>query len=1050
MWRNDPTSALPGPTPEAGSPCASEGGLLSRFLFDREDHALLKIVGDVLGRRKIPGMRRLLTPYLHPHGIKEMAAPRELRMAYAIIHLLGSLEAGMAGDRIKALRSLRDEVLFSAESDLEKNTARLLLQTIKELVRAKDDPLRQLELAHDFRAASSGRPRVVRRGLAEHHLLEMPEEWNQVAFDDHVHDANTKGRKSPTHLIMDAWIKGIRKLTVIHNNFVRPEVASELLQAARIMGMSVRIGLEYRTRHAGSYLKMIWIPRGFNEIGEFLEFLTKPEVGAFLRRGREAARYQKRYVMEVLEAFNATHRQAIGAHCGVAVAALDPQEFIAFVGAGQASIMHLGRFAHNAVQEALAARVRELLSGGADPRGPECAALFAHMDRLSPEFLIDTCLSPAENPGLRNPDIPCDGPDCPDILNITPCELIETVHELHALNRFVLTLDGHGPEDVLMILSECRGAVTHVEIFNLHDYECDPSRDNAEIIECIAAVNSGNPVKIKKFVRRVMRRLEDRDDPVSREKVRRLSDVLDNMAGLMGYYKTTPLRACIGTDSTGQSSRHHGMGLVVKDTLPARARRHLEHGHSQQRKALPVGVEVAPSMQYHTVSGSPSLTRRAAGLALSSPLFRYAALRPRVKWSRVRYYRSTEKTANIYTLGGVQPPSGQAFRESLAAGPRGCRFSFRYANSSLKNFLKILAGFVPAALSFALTKDWWVLAWFGPFIWFGITGLRNVIQSVLGCGGLRRSPVLKWNEYVSFSRLADSLLYTGFSVPLLDWVVKTMVMQQGFGITVESAPATLYAVMAAVNGVYIATHNALRGLPRKAVTGNLFRSAVSIPLAIGVNALIAWILATAGVPDAGAVIQQWAAVISKLCSDSVAGVIEGLADRSKYMAMRLRDYKAKAKKLYDTYSTLELRFPQKDVESLLESPKELSEALSTDKADLEKILYVNALDLLYFWMYQPRARTVLRLLIPGMSKDERRAFLLSQYVLRREYEISRLFLDGLVGKNFARALSFYLSHYQEYLDELQHLAGMCPASDPEDWDAPSSAEDALDKGGAEA
>jgi hypothetical protein len=667
------------------------------------------------------------------------------------------------------------------------------------------------------------------------------------------------------------------------------------------------------------------------------------------------------------------------------------------------------------------------------------------MDRLSPEHLIDAHLSPENNPGLQNPDIPCDAEGCPDILRLTPCELIETIHEFHSLNRFVLTLDGHGPEDVLMILSECRGAVTHVEIFNLHDFEVDPSRDNAEIIELVAVVNSGNPVKIKKFVRRIMRRLEERGGPGVAEKLARLSDVLDNMAGLMGYYKTTPLRACIGTDSTGQSSRHHGMGLVVKDTLPARAARHLERGHSQQRKALPVGVEVVPSVQYHTAAGTSPMTLRAARLALFSPLFRHAALRPSLKWSRVRYFHASEKSANIYTLGGIQPQSGQAFKERITARPRQRGFSWRYANSSLKNFLKILAGFVPAALSFALTRDWWVLCWFGPLIWFGITGLRNVIQSVLGCGGLRRSPVLKWNEYVSFSRLADSLLYTGFSVPLLDFVVKTLLMERGFGVTAQGDPVALYTVMATVNGVYIATHNAFRGLPRRAVTGNLFRSAVSIPLAIGANALIGGLLTMAGVPDAGGVMQQWAAIISKLCSDSVAGLIEGLADRSKYIAMRLRDYKAKSKKLYDTSSMLEVRFPQKDVEDLLESPQELSAALSSDKADLEKILYVNALDLLYFWMYQPRARTVLRLLIPGMSQDERRAFLLSQYVLRREYEISRLFLDGLVGKNFARALSFYLSHYQEYLDELQHLAGKCPASEPPEWDAPPPADDAPEK-----
>lgn len=1046
MWRKPTTpDVIRKPPAQPGLPFESGGALSSRFLFDPADHALLRIVNDVLGRKKFPGLRRLLAAYLHPHGIKEMAAPRELRIAYAIVHLLGSLEAGMAGDRIKALRSLRDEVLVSAESELEKNTARLLLQIIKELVRQRDDPVRQLELAHDFRAASSGRPRVVRRGLADYHLLEMPEEWNQLAFDDHVHDANTKGRKSPTHLIMDAWIKGIRKLTVIHNNFVRPEVAAELLQAARIMGISVRIGLEYRTRHAGGYLKMIWIPKGFSEIDEYLEFLTKPEVGEFLRQGREAAQFQKRYVMEALEAFNATHRPAIAAETGVELEALRPEAFTAFVGAGQASLMHLGRFIHNAVQAPLQDKARSLLAEGSDPDGPELTDAFAHMDRLSPEYIIETYLAPDKNPGLRNPDIPCDEPGCPAILRLSPCDLIERVHEFHTLNRFVLTLDGHGPEDALILLSECRGAITHVEIFNLHDFEVDPSRYQPEIIEMVSVVNSGNPVKIKKFVRRVMRRVEERGGPRAEETLARLRGVLDNMAGLMGYYKTAPLRACLGTDSTGQSCRHHGMGLVVKDTLPRRAVRHLEHPRGHQRRALPVGVEVEPTVAYHTTRDDSPMVRRAARLTFSSPLFRHMGLKPRLTWSRRRYFQATPETANIYTLGGIQPPSGVIFKKKLLDGPRSPRFSWRYARSSFKNSLKILAGFVPAAISFAMTKDWWVLCWFGPLIWFGITGLRNVIQSVLGSGGLRRSPVLSWNEYVSFSRLADSLMYTGFSVPLLDYAVKTLFLDQGLGITAQTNPVALYTVIAAVNGGYIATHNALRGLPRRAVTGNLFRSALSIPLAIGLSSLLSALLGLAGVPDAASVIQQWAAIISKLCSDGVAGFIEGLADRSKYIAMRLRDYKTKSRKLYDTYSLLELRFPQKDVESLLESPQDLSESLSTDKVDLEKILYVNALDLLYFWMYQPRARTVLRLLIPGMSQDERRAFLLSQYVLRREYEISRLFLDGLVGKNFARALSFYLSHYQEYLDELQKLAGESPMSPPQEWDAPPPSEEVPDQ-----
>ena len=76
----------------------------------------------------------------------------------------------------------------------------------------------------------------------------------------------------------------------------------------------------------------------------------------------------------------------------------------------------------------------------------------------------------------------------------------------------------------------------------------------------------------------------------------------------------------------------------------------------------------------------------------------------------------------------------------------------------------------PAFLTFALTKDWWVLAYLGAFIWFGITGLRNILQSVLGGGGFRRSRLLNWNDYISWTRITDSLLFTQDSHYYSYWI----------------------------------------------------------------------------------------------------------------------------------------------------------------------------------------------------------------------------------------------------------------------------------------
>ncbi|HSM91083.1 MAG TPA: hypothetical protein VLT56_13780, partial [Desulfobacterales bacterium] len=249
---------------------------IPRYLFDRKDHELIRIVNDVLSSSKFA--RKLYFSYFHPNGIKEMAETKGLRSAYAVAQLLSSLEIGGVEDRLNALRSLRLEVIDTAEGPLPKNTARVLLQIMKNLVRAYGDPRRQLELAHDFRMTASGKPRIVRRQLKQHHLLEMPEEWNQIAFDDHVHDANTKGRKSSTHLIMDAWIKGIRRLRVIHYNFIEPRFAAELFEAAKILDIDVRIGIEYSARYRDKYVQLIWVPRGFADAQAFLCFLAEPPV----------------------------------------------------------------------------------------------------------------------------------------------------------------------------------------------------------------------------------------------------------------------------------------------------------------------------------------------------------------------------------------------------------------------------------------------------------------------------------------------------------------------------------------------------------------------------------------------------------------------------------------------------------------------------------------------------------------------------------------------------------------------------------------------------
>jgi hypothetical protein len=119
---------------------------LPGLLFDRKDHELLRLIEEVLARETSrKSFKDLLNPYLNPHGIKEMAASQGFRIAYAMADLLHSLEIGRADDRLRALRALHDEVMNITHSSLRYNTARVLLQIVKELVRVRGDYGRRLE-----------------------------------------------------------------------------------------------------------------------------------------------------------------------------------------------------------------------------------------------------------------------------------------------------------------------------------------------------------------------------------------------------------------------------------------------------------------------------------------------------------------------------------------------------------------------------------------------------------------------------------------------------------------------------------------------------------------------------------------------------------------------------------------------------------------------------------------------------------------------------------------------------------------------------------------
>jgi hypothetical protein len=1011
------------------------GAKLTKLLFDKRDHALIRIVNDALSTDRLGKFaRKVYFPYLHPHGIKEMVETKGLRAGYAVAQLLSSLEVGGVDDRINALRSLRHEVIDTAEGPLAKNTARVLLQIMKDLVRAHGDYRKQLELAHEFRRTASGKPRIVRQQLRHYHLLEMPEEWNQIAFDDHVHDANTKGRKSSTHLIMDAWIKGIRRLRVVHYNYIEPRFAAELLEAARILDIDIRIGIEFSSRYRNKYAQLIWVPRGFTDAQSFLCFLAEPPVIKLMEAGRSASLYQQQYVMDLLSKFNDVHRLALNEQLDVDLAPIRSEEFLAFVGIGQKSKLHLAKFIHTKLLKALQSRLALMSSEFAKAdagRREEITQWIEQTNTMDLETLVDDYLEPQNNPEIKNPDIPADGPDVPELLQLHPSELLSRLAQLHSGYRVTLNLSNLQVGEVLELLYDCQGMISRLEIFNLKDYAAGKTAHVADISRLMQAINEGSAIHLKQVIREIIDRLNHDATGKRQGQVDKLTSILHDIDTLKSFYSGKPLKARIGSDSTGRSPRVHGMGLAIRETLPKRAQRAIERDSRQDvREIIPLQMVANKIMRFvskkSSMPGTPIRYWLTAMLATNG----WLGVTCRQAWEVDPTATRMANPGNIVTLGGVQKIIDNDLRlHPSEATARRTPFRWRYLNSHLQNALKVIIGFIPAFLTFALTKDWWLLAYFGAFIWFGITGLRNIVQSVLGGGGFKRSPLLNWNDYVSWTRITDSLLFTGFSVPLLDYIVKTLILDRLFGINAGSQPVLLYTFMALANGIYLSSHNILRGLPRGAVYGNFFRSILSIPIAIGFNTVIGSILGAAGVVAVSQILQNWAAIISKTASDVVAGIIEGLADRHKNIQARLREYTIKFAQLFDIYAQLELLYPEVQTFKILDYSANPGHRVSAEARDLEKVIMVHALDLLYFWMYQPRSRTALRQFLVTLTEDELHILVSSQFTLQRHREVSQLFIDGILGYHFQRPLSFYLSRYEGYLEEVKRLIFEAQAMD---------------------
>lgn len=994
--------------------------LKADYYFDQQDRTLLKMINSVMDEGYSASTEeQVFNTVLHPHGIQNLANSRVFRMAFAVLNLLGNLDkAGVtAQERLQALKVLREEVLHSAHTTFRFNTARVLIQIMKEIVRARGDEYAQLCRIHDFRRAAGGNPRIVRHFLKEYYLLEMPEAWNQKTFDDHVHDSNTQGRKNATYLIMDAWVKGIRRLTVVYYNYVEPEVAKELLEAAEIMGITVRVGLKLKALFRGRYAEFLWSPKGFSGTPEFLKFLNSTEVEAFQTEGRRAEDWAKTQIFASLAKFNSLHAPQIADALGIEVPAFTSEEFDEFLAGGQSSLLRLAEFIYRNLYPLLKARaeeVQEQLKCAAGEEKEKLSSLLCTLEGFTANEIHNLYLAPNLNSEIPCVERPGDD-DRPSLLRMTIPELAAHLRQLRVGSRLTLLLGGLTAKDVLQILWEAKGAVTDLELFNMKEWQDGRLTHIKDINALQAALNHGNILTLKPILLKMVQEIQDEGDSA---RAVLFTEILANMPKLQHYYSNQPLGSRIGTDCTSNLGTRYGMGIAVLDTLPPSVAKSIRCRETHRPTVLPLKVKLSVFDRYRNVNSGSGFVRWVRNnLGWTS-----FGLKVKREWSAGLANALYSENGNMITMGGLVEENKNGFikEEVREVETNKKKVRFDYLNTNIVNITKVALGFIPAFITFMLTQDWWVLAWFGALLWFSITGVRNVIQAIVS-GGLKKNMLLSRKKLIDWSRISDSLMYTGLSVVLLEGIMRNVVLGKVLGLTVDTAPLLVFSIIALANGIYISSHNIFRGFPKTAVVGNLFRSVLAIPVAMVYNSVLGTLIPLISSLSPEAVLVPAAAIVSKFASDTVAGVIESTADHKNNERLRAWDYSNELKRLFDCYGRLEIAFPEKDVFDLLKEPKEFIALTAKDARKLEIEAIMISLDLMYFWYYLPCAQQVLVGRVRSMSADEKAVFLHFQGVLSDYQEVSRLFLDGMLGENFSTALAFYLDNHTEYLDIMERI-----------------------------
>ena len=721
---------------------------------------------------------RTTTVVSHPGGFYRELHRRRLSIAESYVRIARELESDHYEERLSSLRNLIRQSFHAKTIRLPLNTARVQINLIKEAIKNRSNRRRQLELLSDFSLASYGEERVIRRLCKKFYLVEVPDvgkplkELN-MGWDFHVHDNLSEGRKTPSQVLLDAFIKGISEVVLAYYTFKDEKIIKEAYEAAKILGIKVQIGMEFSVGPRWDRRHYMYIPPYFEEVGDLIDFIKAHEkVLTFLFAGlNENAERRKQTVSKILEAFNQEHLPKINeGYSPGSPEFCQPirwSDLEAIVLDGQASRIHLGELLFLKLKSIFYKRVlfekaqyelaryrylRKELSG------LEFNIVKTRYQKVREDY---TSLSPV---ALGQKYIDGGTREDYDSFFKSEEEILPILAGIEGSVVYIHPLEAGLEKAIQTILGHHRG-ISHVESFNMQDSFKRNPNDLRLFNTFISALNTGNPQELKANLKQLDIALPDEHAAEQ----------------ALSHYQKKPLIPLCGSDSTGRDPTIPGMGFISPGRIPKKMRRSYEKSH--YTLPLPISKLILKYLR----NGSP--TGEVPGDTILS----------------------MGKTVEAF-----YNPVGD---EEESERPGIARI-WRYLNPFLKMVIRVGVSFPFAYFTIGLGY---------ALVWFGITFVRNVLVDLVSAKG---ADPRDWSVGdVNFENTTQSLFWTGFSVPLLTFVkvrVEDVFLFTHLANNLAQQVIRFFAICF-TNGAYIAAHNRLRRFDEKVIKANFFRSVLAWP-----------------------------------------------------------------------------------------------------------------------------------------------------------------------------------------------------------------------------